>query len=358
MEAETIEPCVVDLHGSRSSWVELWENQRYKPMNRGWGKPFGDNAAYTDIDGVNINVLELKDVILKDGWMWNSNWMWDNSGEYGQTDENGWSYATTFDDLFATSKARGLSGEKKPMTSLVRRRRLLRQRQCIPESPASSLFANRLKWNDMQTDQLNALLSIYTKDVQSLQIYEGKRNKSYIYVIEKILDRRHEGAVRYCSEYVLKIRKLKAFLKEKGTIENNYAKSLGDLSRRWLNGGKADSYSSPVKSSQRRGSASAASTTVPPNASDGSVGMSAGDDKMPSGAKANTGEPKPNSTAPVNETGVGFFMSMSLAHFEVSDRLEAYANRILTNLISETEDMESLLTDLRSDCISTGKKLK
>lgn len=401
---EVVRGGVIDIHDSADSvCVEMWENQRYKPMGGGWSKPFDEHAAYTDINGNSINVCSLRDVILKPGWVWSTpDWLWDKSDTFGETDEDGWSYATTFDDLFASSRAKLLSGVKKPMTSLVRRRRLLRQRHYKPGTPAALLFSNQLKWNSMQSSQLAEVLEIYKRDVQNVEIYEGKRRKSYLFVVEKILDRRHEGAVNYCNQYIKKIQNLKLFLEEKGMIEKNYAHSLGDLSRRWLDGGKMNMSLTAKRSGQaapgvsgsssqqmqRHGSASKASLS----SYDGTTGLRGssdsgdGDSKMPSrhnkqehSTKALSSSFSSSSTAaaatcttqqsllstsevsavsPSDSAGVGFFMSVSLAHFEVSDRLEAYANRILMNLVSETEDMERMLSDLASDCTVTGRKLK
>jgi hypothetical protein len=207
---------IIDCHGSSTVCLEMWENQRYKPMGGGWGRPFDEKTAYSDINGESINVVSLRDVILKPGWEWSSDWVWDMSGFYGETDEEGWSYATTFEDLFATSRAKCLSGQKKPMTSLVRRRRLLRQKQCVAGSPSAVLFTNQLKWQDMQSEKLHELLGVYSKDVEAIMVYDGKRSKSYVHVIEHILDRRHQGAVRYCNQYMRKSAILKCIWRRKG----------------------------------------------------------------------------------------------------------------------------------------------
>ena len=330
--------------------VDIWENQRYKPMAGGWKSPFLAVPSYSTIDGQNCNVSSLDEVVLIPGWTWNGNWQWDKSNSFGEVDEEGWSYAKNFEELFKLSIAKKSSGRKNPVSSLVRRRRLIRQRVFISGSNAAFTFTNQIKIHSIQSEKLLEILSYNESDVTNLMKYEAKRKQSYIELVEGVLDRRYRSLLHYLTNYIHKFQQLKSFLYEKGRIEDNYAKELGKLGKSWVNGGggnssgdanngstadKRKSFSNNNKQSTRR-----FSLQQQQQQGDINIGI---DDEFP------------DATA---STEYGFFHCLSIAHTEVSERLRSYSLRILEDLTTETLNMENVVTDMHEECMCTGKILR
>ena len=77
------------------------------------------HVEYTTDEGDGEVVPEVK---LKEGWSFLGEWEVDKSGLFGQVDEDGWSYATSFETIFEQTAKRTLLGEMQRI-SLVRRRR-------------------------------------------------------------------------------------------------------------------------------------------------------------------------------------------------------------------------------------------
>ncbi|XP_024384462.1 uncharacterized protein [Physcomitrium patens] len=123
-----------DSESSLSTVVEeIFENQRYQPL-AGWGSKWpghmmpGDPSRWSNRDYSNTSP-DLMEPSLPPGWVWSTNWSIDRNGN---VDEEGWFYGPDFQSLKvppSSSKAR-----KKSMFDFARRRRLIRQRKCIPET--------------------------------------------------------------------------------------------------------------------------------------------------------------------------------------------------------------------------------
>ncbi|KAG0568137.1 hypothetical protein KC19_7G189300 [Ceratodon purpureus] len=112
---------------------EIFENQRYQPF-AGWGSKWpghmmpGDPSRWSNRDYSNTS-QELIEPSLPPGWVWSTNWSIDRNG---YVDDDGWFYGADFQSLKippTSSKAK-----KKSMFDFARRRRLIRQRKCIPET--------------------------------------------------------------------------------------------------------------------------------------------------------------------------------------------------------------------------------
>ena len=83
------------LHGSIDSRVTIdsWQNQRYKPLQGGWCKPFTDIGVpyFSDLSGLREIAStkrdtgeEVPEVKLKEGWSFLDEWKVDKSGSFGR----------------------------------------------------------------------------------------------------------------------------------------------------------------------------------------------------------------------------------------------------------------------------------
>ena len=100
--------------------VDAWQNERFKPLQGGWKMPFVDVGVpyFSDISGSRkidfetdeMDGEEVPLVTLKHGWEFVDEWEIDMSGTFGEVDSEGWSYATSFENLFEQSKKKSLKG--------------------------------------------------------------------------------------------------------------------------------------------------------------------------------------------------------------------------------------------------------
>ena len=298
--------------------VDIWENQRYKPMAGGWKSPYLAVPSYSTIDGLDCNVTSLDDVVLVPGWTWNGSWVWDKSDSYGEMDEEGWAYARNFEELFKLSVARRSSGRKNPVSSLVRRRRLIRQRVFISGSAAAATFTNHIKIHGIQSEKLQEILSHNEADVETLMKYEGRRRQSCVELVEGLLDRRYRAMLHYLSSYRVKFQQLRVFLEEKGRMEDAYAKELGRLGRTWAHGGSVGDAAAPGQVDRRRsftgGGGSSTSSSSSGSGGGGSIRRSSV--QQQGDIYGGIEDDFPDATV---SSEYGFFHCLSIAHTEVSE---------------------------------------
>eukprot|EP01031_Cornospumella_fuschlensis_P037425 gene37425-45446_t len=114
--------------------VDFWENQRFKPLQGGWASPFyGGFPNYSDLVGQDVakgSCLNDDSLYLPSGWAWLDEWKVDSSGYFGEADEQGWSYAASFDSLVKASQDRLLRKERGALL-VTRRRRWIRVAKCV-----------------------------------------------------------------------------------------------------------------------------------------------------------------------------------------------------------------------------------
>jgi hypothetical protein len=127
--------------------VDFWENQTYKPLNSTWSASYYGVNQYSDITGkINFKFEKVRAgaVYLPVGWEWSDReWVVDKSGTYGQTDEDGWSYAQTFEGLVEQSRLHALKSDRN--NAIMRRRRWIRNRRVvIPD--VVKLHIDRVDW--------------------------------------------------------------------------------------------------------------------------------------------------------------------------------------------------------------------
>ena len=138
--------------------VYYWENQRFKPFQGGWQKPYSNDYAYSNDDGT-IHIPHERDeppiACLPLGWQWISSWEVDLTGSYGQVDKEGWGYAVSFENLIDNTKNKCLSGEVGRL-SIVRRRRWIRYRECVT-AESKKEFAERMQWIQLFSQRVSKI---------------------------------------------------------------------------------------------------------------------------------------------------------------------------------------------------------
>lgn len=238
--------------------VDAWQNQRFKPLQRGWTLPFqGDGFPFSDIsgenvvpcgeDGViipcsekspskNINASKLSPIVdLPEGWEWSTEWKIDSSDTYGSKDSNGWSYGSSFENLYRQSLARSLDGNMGRM-SIVRRRRWIRRRVC--KNPSAAAMFEAEKSYVLQTcSKIGEQIKFLDSDWKYFVEYEKYRSKMMHEIFDEI-----EGTlshnVKSLNGMLEKLVLLKTYLKERAYLELQYAKQLEKLSLKWIDAGQ------------------------------------------------------------------------------------------------------------------------
>ena len=152
----------------------------------------GETIRTSFVIGTNIFLLRLisltspfafrsyelfPDVTLPDGWQWMAKWVIDKSTLYGQTDTEGWAYASTLDGLQESYHNHTTSGEKKT-TSLIRRRRWIRARICISSSVRENIAITISKLSTLK-DEIDKTLRRKQADFAMIRTFERVRLTSY-----------------------------------------------------------------------------------------------------------------------------------------------------------------------------------
>ena len=325
--------------------VDIWENQRYKAIGGGWKTPFQvqsgvphySNAAGGVTCGTDYLINSRKDVHLESGWSWcGSDWQWDRSGYYGSHDEDGWSYSNNFEELFKSTLLRKLSGKKHPVTSLVRRRRLIRKRTCKWNSAEGSLFSTQGRWLELVEGSLQNVMRLQNIDVNSITSYEINRVSSYSIAVP-LLDKKWSHIIATLGSYRSKLAQLKQFLVDKGKIEQNYSTALWNLSSKWISAGITDLQPNPSPNTNTNPNTNPKNSNSP-NKSDNTETLRSNTPSNTSNTSGTTSTTSTSSTSTSTTPGYtanppGFFKVLSVAHEEVSDRLGMFANRILLDLV-------------------------
>jgi hypothetical protein len=231
--------------------IDVWENQRYKPLQGGWQAPYLNESmpTFSSIDG-EVSVPFDKStntpmITLPLGWQWCSDcWKIDKSNSFGLADTDGWSYASTFETLIENSLKKKLEGEMGRM-SLVRRRRWVRKHSSVT-TDAKKDFEARLNWVKDIRKRMEKVAGQRTADYASVTDYEFKRRSTFdriLFSAEKVMadtNRNLEGIVD-------KLLLMKQFLIERGNMEREYSKKMGLLSSKWMYAGQDSSSNVVVK---------------------------------------------------------------------------------------------------------------
>ena len=234
-----------EFRGSIDSRVTIdsWQNQRYKPLQGGWCRPFTEVGVpyFSDLSGareIAFTTRESGDVLpevkLKEGWSFFDEWEVDKSGAFGEVDEDGWSYATSFETLFEQTSKRTLLGEMGRM-SLVRRRRWVRVKTCV-DMTAKAGFKELVGFNDHLRLRLGMLSEKKADEYSAYQEHFHARSEQVQVTLRYASEAAGEN-INILTHVVRKLKFVKEFLVERGSIEAAHAQALHALSEKWKDHG-------------------------------------------------------------------------------------------------------------------------
>jgi hypothetical protein len=223
--------------------VDFWENQTYKQLQGGWSVPYYGVNKYSDATG-KIPFKQEKTmngtVFLPLGWEWtDKTWEVDKSGKFGESDAEGWSYAPTFEVLVENTRTQTLKADRNN-ASMMRRRRWIRNRRCvIPD--VIKLHLERVEWADSIRQKIGEIQSTNVANKTKLCEYNSNQREA----VEKVVIATDNNILDVIHEFngiIEKLVALRAFLVERGTIEESYAQKLDLFSKKWLTEGDAKRY--------------------------------------------------------------------------------------------------------------------
>jgi hypothetical protein len=215
--------------------VDFWENQRYRPLQGGWTRPFsGGLPNYSCQSGKNQvadNIFRNDSFYLPIGWRWtDESWKIDISGSHGQCDEEGWSYATTFDMLILQSHRKELKAERSTAYT-ARRRRWTRWRLCFDTEVIEHEKSRRTNAQLMTRRMMN-VMDTFNVAREKLLVHHLNWMRS----IQSVTSPASEVCleVQHRLEFVAaRLKRLKEYLGDLGVVESNYAASLQAISLKW-----------------------------------------------------------------------------------------------------------------------------
>lgn len=225
--------------------VDFWENQTYKSLQGGWSVPYYGVQKFSDASGKTPFKHEKTmngTVYLPLGWEWlDKAWTIDLSGKFGDTDPEGWSYAATFDILAEQTRLQVLKADRST-GNVMRRRRWIRCRRCvIPD--VVKLHIERVDWAEGIRGKMQEVENINKANYMKLSEYNSNQRDA----IERVIictDNNILDVINDFSDLTERLLALKAFLVERGAIEESHAQKLDLFSKKWLNEGDAKRPSS------------------------------------------------------------------------------------------------------------------
>ena len=156
---------------------EVWENQTYIPL-RGWGSPYSVLSHYTDKFGEkSLSNENFPEIPIPTGWDWSTKWTIDTSQSFGDTDIEGWCYEITFERLINSIKFNTTSKEDLS-SSLVRRRRWIRERLCVSEE-AKGQHQEQVDYLLSSLSKIEGAMSCKKQDCNTVVQYEKERFQAY-----------------------------------------------------------------------------------------------------------------------------------------------------------------------------------
>ncbi len=320
--------------------VDAWQNQRFKPLQGGWTKPYSDmTAQFSDITGMKtvefetINGQQVPIASLPTGWEYTSDWEVDKSTKFGNIDSNGWSYATSFETLFDNSMKCKSDGEMARL-SLVRRRRWIRTRQCVSVS-ANAAFEAQVQYMNAFRYQLDKIVSEKEKQFAELTLFHQNKVAILIPAI-KYAARGLSDTVQLLSHVTRKLLLVREYLLERGKIDALHARRLDELGRKWRDRGSV-----PAEVQHLVSTVASDNSNEAERASQNATGSNFG------GADAQQSQ----ASLP------GFFATVGESDSKVAAHMQSFSN-MLTEVLPQ--DVDSVLEKLQSimhDCQQEGEDL-
>jgi len=324
--------------GKYSIIVDAWQNQRFKPLQGGWTKPYGemtpqfsDLTALKTVDFATINGNPVPVALLPSGWEYSTEWEVDKSDKFGGIDKEGWSYATSFETLFDNSVKQKSEGEMARF-SLVRRRRWIRQRVCV-SAAATAAFEAQVQYMNAFRYQLARIAQEKEKEYGNIVLYH-KSKLELLRPVVKYAARGLSDTVQVLEHIAKKLLLVREYLLERGRIENEHAKRLEEMGRRWQHCG------SVPQALQKLASMSEPSDTAPSSPAPIATGK---------GVEAVIKPPK--STVP------GFFTTVGESDLKIAAHMLSYSSMLTDFLPQDVDAVLEKVQAIIQDCQNEGGDL-
>ena len=236
--------------------VDYWENQKYRAFQGGWIATGSSHASYSNLHGKgSVEVQKLtsnEKYCLPYGWEWiQTEWKPDLTSQiFGHCDNDGWSYASTWEQLIKDTQEKQLKGDM-TSSSNYRRRRWTRTRRCIdPEI----IKGERLKRDYMTscTSKLHKLADFRYKTLELIQDYDSKWRNKTVDLILSTADSIFLEVLQSMEYIIEKLTAFTTFLKDNGAVEMAYALKLREFANRWIDAGNGSSGNAPKSASKNQ----------------------------------------------------------------------------------------------------------
>lgn len=204
----------------------------------GWRSSQGvTKSPYSDLRETRTYNNFPKEPELPDGWKWLSEWVIDRSRSFGDVDDEGWAYGTSFESLLASIENKCTGSSSAGIKALVRRRRWVRTRGCISLKIYSSL-QNRIKYLELTRCQIEAAVARQRENIVQIREFDAERHRVYEVSFQDAIEDA-ELIGKNTKDYIEKLMKTKAYLIERSALEREYAAKLKNLSNKWINAGNS-----------------------------------------------------------------------------------------------------------------------
>lgn len=323
--------------------VDLWENQRYKPLG-GWTAPYlGTFPPYSNLSGDKPIDFERVDQLpcLPDGWSWvESQWEVDvpenrraDTKSYpvrGETDTDGWSYAGSMETLVKAAQDRLLMSERSTMNT-ARRRRWRRTRRCM-QMTSKKIEAYRREYVKKTCRSMDGAIDQSTKLATTMQDFHYKWRRSVDNVL-RINDKLNKETSSQLAFLRSKLVLLKECLTDIGQIEARYAERLRQFSSKWMNAGQRDFARQSNQQKEEEGAASSITRRI-------SISLMGGlsashqqtdiedEDESSNASTAVEVAGKANATGDEDSEDKGFFRAVARANEEIADHKSVFASSL------------------------------
>lgn len=216
---------------------EVWENGRWG-IATGWRSAQGmTKSPFTDLRETRTYHNFPKEPDAPDGWKWLSEWVIDRSRSFGEVDEEGWAYGTSFESLLAAIENKCTGGSSAGIKALVRRRRYVRTRGCINLKLYTTL-QTRIEYLESTRTLIERAVTLQRENVVKIREFDSERHKVYEVAFQDAIEDA-ELIGKNTKDYIEKLMKTKAYLIERSTLEREYAAKLKNMSNKWMNAGNS-----------------------------------------------------------------------------------------------------------------------
>ena len=260
-------------------------------------------------------------LLLMCRWEWDGEWEVDHSKRYGDTDAEGFMYATTNEKLLENIRNRCSSGANNT-TSLVRRRVYVRPKICTTDAARDEL-GQLVTAIAVRKDLLEETMQEKRNEMNVILKYENSRDIAFSQIMIKC-DLIMNSTIENVKGLVSQLQMLKQFLQDRAAVEREYARKLDQVADKFMKITSQQQHAVDAQQQQRQQQqqslalADAASSQV--------------NDDVPEAVDGGTGYVVVSSPDPAAAASVGVKASSEVPMDATSDTRSAVNGKLLTEL--------------------------